>query len=653
MRYLKELISTLYLNKKDKMTHPFSIFLISIFLIVGFPRMVKAQDDNNAVQKVSAILDSLEQIQRVDYNVQLKHTEHYYKIRVRNQRQFENLSNNIIEALNSGKKNILVKFKKGFYYFSDEHLNFINLYYPEVDITFEGKGVTMVPKGWLLKDGDKVPVDVNGESCFVDLKNKRVVTSWEDMMYADSPVEVVDVSKKICRIKCDILTGVKLQENNNAYLALTRWCRCYQYKITKLEDGFVYFYAHDLAKDAVLGTKDYNVNYDFSILNKYPRIRICNVTDNASVSIINRKVHLSKGYKALYLGNTSNFCNIKECQFRQLRFKGFSFVGNNANGKALVEFRDLKTLNVEFSDCCFVGQRGRIMFVYKTDNLFFHNNYIADNYEWGIVSEYNSSNTIIENCTFENNGTGLSYARCVSCFGTDYYIGYNTFKNFGYCAISVGLPYGDVLRCSPKGIVEYNHMYYDKQYFVEAWKHTIMDSGAIYIWTQNEGAIIRYNYIHDYTGMVWNRGIFCDDGAHHVAIYGNVVVNIPNSNSIDSRRVAGTESANNNISHSRINNINNVIMYNITDGTINFVGNEKKQNGCVKGLNIILKEDKSTNVARNYSNSIRNLEIKVPDKEINNYDYDEDGLLVSESGWRILSELPCFENMKRIIRTSK
>lgn len=63
----------------------------------------------------------------------------------------------------------------------------------------------------------------------------------------------------------------------------------------------------------------------------------------------------------------------------------------------------------------------------------------------------------------------------------------------------------------------------------------LMDSGAIYTWTQNDQVIIRYNYIHDYTGASDNRGMFCDDGAANFKIIGNRILRIANSYCVDSR----------------------------------------------------------------------------------------------------------------------
>lgn len=200
------------------------------------------------------------------------------------------------------------------------------------------------------------------------------------------------------------------------------------------------------------------------------------------------------------------------------------------------------------------------------------------------------------------------------------------------------------------GIVEYNHIWYDNEHFNNAWKYTIMDSGAIYLWTQNCNAVVRYNYIHDYTGMRQNRGIYCDDGAKGFIIYGNVIINVPNCHAIDSRRVAGTETAKKKVSKSIRNNIDNVIMYNVTDGTINFVGNEIANNGCLKGNNILLRESGVEVKTHDYKPLLKNLKVNIKDEETTFDGYDENGIIVSKDVWKKLAMLPCFERLQRYVR---
>ena len=112
----------------------------------------------------------------------------------------------------------------------------------------------------------------------------------------------------------------------------------------------------------------------------------------------------------------------------------------------------------------------------------------------------------------------------------------------------------------------------------------LMDSGAIYTWTQNDEVIIRYNYIHDYTGAGDNRGIFCDDGANNLKLYGNVVLNTPNCYSIDSRMGKDQKEG-------FTNNANNFMAHNVVDNGVRFQGHSDIQHHVVKGSNIVVKRN--------------------------------------------------------------
>jgi len=599
--------------------------------------------------RVLQVYDSLEKKQ-VALDTVASNGAPEYILSISNQKQFEALQTSLLGVLESGNRNIRIIIKSGNYYFNDGHLTINKLNYPDADVCIEGEKVFIVPRGRVLKNGDTIGCEVSGESCYVDLKRKKTVLAWDELRYADSIVEIVDKDKKICRLKSSALKGILLPEGNMAYVELTRWCRCIQYKVLKIIDGWVYFIAHDLEIDPVFGSKQYNVNYDFILARVNPRFRLCNAGKEGAINIIGGKVKLASPLNSLLLGEASNFLTILNSHLRRFSIRGITFLGGTATNKALLDLRGFKTIGTDFSYCRFVGQMGRIATVFLSDNVRFHHNYIADNYEWGIVSEYNSVKTYIDHNVFDNNGCGLSYARCVSCFGEDYYVGHNTFKNFGYCAISVGLPYGSEMKYHPRGVVEFNHIYYDMQYYSEAWKHNIMDSGAIYVWTQNEECIIRYNYIHDYNGAQENRGIYCDDGAHHVALYGNIVINTPGCHAIGSRRVASTEKSRNKISWSERNNVNNTIMFNLTDGTINFVGNEQAPNYCVYGNNILLQNNRRLSKRHRYQPELKNLDIVLSDYSVKYRGYNANRIIVSKEAWKTISHIVCSDNVKRYVR---
>ena len=96
----------------------------------------------------------------------------------------------------------------------------------------------------------------------------------------------------------------------------------------------------------------------------------------------------------------------------------------------------------------------------------------------------------------------------------------------------------------------------------------LMDTGAIYVGTQNTSLTIRNNYIHDISGPFDNRGIFCDDGTVNTTITGNRVQRVANSWCIDLRRDLSIETRSD--SKVRRVNVGNQVKDNQVDGRIRF-----------------------------------------------------------------------------------
>ena len=211
----------------------------------------------------------------------------------------------------------------------------------------------------------------------------------------------------------------------------------------------------------------------------------------------------------------------------------------------------------------------------------------------------------VTNNEFKDCGIGLGNTMCVRCNEAEYYIANNTFCNFGYSAIGVGLWYGHEKKHDIRGIIEHNEIYFAGDYFAHREKYTLMDAGAIYVWTQNDDAIIRYNYIHEYGGMRLNSGIYCDDGASNCMIYGNVVLNTPDGCSITSRKVKDQKATHQ-------NNSNNFMAENVVDGAVVFAGYGAEERHCVKGANYVLKPQ----VNSSYSTKLEGLEVNEADVKL-------------------------------------
>ena len=498
-------------------------------------------------------------------------------IRIGNQEQFDQLNKTIHECVADGISSITIRVSTGCYYFKERHLDLSDIIAPGLTLKMIGKKAVLIPFGKEVSTEETIK-GYNYSSSVVDIKSGASVNMWSGLKYADSEVEIIDTAQKVCRLKSSGIKSRTKEECKDAYIMITAWCRTYYYHITKIEDSYIYFIADNFEISRV-NKNGYNVNDDtYYSKGKVPtRFRLSNLDP------------LKKGQ--LHVCETQSFLHNNGGQIKKLSVTGFTFLGNKTNGDlvgwpySLIVLNAVNAESIRIHRCRFIGQNSRVISINKTNNVQIDNNYFVHNFRNGITS-YNSSNcTTVNDNVFEYNGESLSYERCVTCQGSDYHVYNNTFTNFGYCAISVGFYYGTEPENTPSGIVELNTLKYTDDWMNNLWQHSIMDGGAIYLWTRNDVAVVRNNAIINYGGVCFNNGIYCDDGAKGMEIYGNVVCGIENGYSIHSRRVPNVDAQVGGA------NMNNKVYDNFIDGGFLFVGHEGANN-CVKGRNfIVVKQD--------------------------------------------------------------
>lgn len=551
-----------------------------------------------------------------------------YKIRVTNQLEFDGLNTSIHEAANGGYTKIKVDFKPGTYFFKEKHLTIGDIRNSNLSLVFNGNGAVIVSVGRDVVSTVTIP-DYDYHASVVDLNNNTYINVWPELQYAEADVEVLNPITKVCRLECNGLESHKASEG--AYIMITAWCRSYYYKIERIEAPYIYFTADNLAAGISWSSvrKGYNVNNDWICRGEKPRYRLCNLEP------------MNKG--KVHVCEAQTFLTDVWGQLQRLDINGFVFLGNkttgdeNSSASSLLVLNNVKAEEISVTDCRFVGQNSRVIAISKTAGVRIEKNYFEHNFQGGIVSYNSSTDTRIVGNEFEYNGEDLSASRCVTCSGTDYCVAENTFRNFGYCAISVGVPYASTKENESSGTVENNNLWYDDDWSDEGWKHNIMDGGAIYLWTQNDGAVIRFNRIDGYSGASDNRGIFCDDGAFGFEIFGNIVTDITNSHCIDSRRFASCEKV------TGPTNINNKIYGNIVDGSIKFQGNEMNENGCELGKNFFLLGEGEAMPKNVYGN----VDSENAEETVEMKGEQRGRILVSKAGYMKMKEVPGWRKMKK------
>lgn len=504
-------------------------------------------------------IDSLDKVPclSVQKYKSLRPEGYVHVINVNNQDQFDKINDDITRAIAHGKKNINVKVGKGVYHFRENHVMRMHERYPDVSITISGRKAVVTSDAYDTVGEDKFP--------------------WDELVQADALIQLVNESQRLFFIpyKNDIPAA-----NYHQYtkVQVTQWYNSLCYDVHHLDSNGIYFTAPRLSRIKIAGREGFNVNYDFLYKGILPRFRLYDASRERERS-------------------ASRFIALSGCEYRLFCVKGIIFRGNKS-GLGLITINFCNVGQLTITGCKFDQIQSAVASIEGTDNVLFDNNEILNIKGGAVAFSRGCNNVRVTRNQFENCGLGLQQSFCVNCSEAEYYIAENTFRDFGYGAIGVGLWYGNDKNKYSGGIIEHNEICFTPEYFTAALKHMLMDSGAIYTWTQNDDVIIRYNYIHDYIGAGDNRGIFCDDGAANLKIYGNVVLNIPNCYNIDSRAVKDLVPGYN-------NNSNNFMAANIVDGSVRFMGYGQEKRRAIKGANFLLKRK----VNNKYRDIFENLEM--------------------------------------------
>ena len=556
---------------------------------------------------------------------------------ISSQNQFDKISKAIQDVLNGGQKDIRVTIEQGVYYFNEGHLGFNNLSCPDVSISIVGQNVVLIAGGNDYGDGMLYKGVFNPKSTFVDTRTLEPYDYWSECVYADGLVEVVDEASRLCSLPFAEAIDKTEEECEHLYVIIPQWFKSYTYKVVKIVDGNIYFTADKLDYIHRGKREGYSVNYDYLYAGtERVRFVLCDpsatsapmqITDNG-VSCGDRQIHECR---------SCQFLSMSKVSLKNFSLSGIRFIGNSDTNKHLININRTETEGLTIADCRFEYIQSRILIANATPNLTFTNCTVSHCNSHGVESTNSCENTVVTDNTFEACGRNMQQTFCVNCKGKNYYVARNRFTNFGYGAIGLGVWHGHEKNYESSGIVEHNVIGYDSGYLADKEHHTLMDSGAIYLWTQNDNAIVQYNYIHDYSGMAYNHGIYCDDGASHFKLLGNIIVNTAPDNSIDARSCQ---------SQFPESNQDIQMMYNIVDRPIKFEGNTKTDNGCVKSSNVMLYK-MWEGVP---SNIYKHLETKDQDLQLTYEGWNDEGIIVNGRTWDVLRRLPCFEQIRHYVK---
>ena len=451
---------------------------------------------------------------------------------VQSQLDFDRIPAVVQTALERGDSEVNIHLEKGVYFYGDQFLGIKGVDAPGVSLSISGEDAVLV-----ASDGGNR--DYSPAKGYVDLQALRHRDVRGPMRNTYFWPMKVPFRKNLYRIRCMETPPDSLGEMS---IQLTQWYISVRYPVEKITPTHIYFRRDKKYETGMLSELRFG--------RCMPRYRLCRAPADTS----------------LYACSAVRFLTVGESTLRSLSLKGLRFLGNG-EGDWMIRLAGLTADSVHVTGCRFEGLRSGAVYFEKTDSVLVEGNEFRDCYKSCIYIKSTCRDAVVRGNRFINNGLALSNAPVVNCKGDRFLIQDNYFEDFAYSAIGLGHHYAEKDTCGLRGVVERNEICLSPS-FRKGVFASLIDSGAIYVWTKNNGLVIRDNYIHDIDGPHGNRGILCDDGACNVQIYGNRVLRVRRSFCIDLRmfrRVAMMPG-----SQVRRPNYGNVMHDNIVDGRCRF-----------------------------------------------------------------------------------
>ena len=515
-----------FLSNKDWLSRLFKVLTLSIvllFQLVANAQSIQSQFPYTRFEELEAI--SFNKTHKIDsYKRQ-------FVIKISNQEEFDTLNETLNKALKDGEENIRIILPPQILFYKENHLFLNRVNYPNTSISIEGNKTILAGKSVLS-------YTMRGREQVINYLKKRN-SLWSPLQQLDNPIEVLEKETTLCRIpnklSLQMLPGLKIE--------LSEWYCRKIYDIVDIDKEYIYFNAVGMTYRE--DWKTFSVNMDYALAKQSPRYRIKYPDSEQSEY-------------------PSRFLWVYASDIKSVTLSNVHFIGSNTTQESLLYISYSTCGKFEVSNCRFEYLGNEAIRCVHTANLFFHDNEVADCEAGVLLADNASPDACVENNRFIRTGLNGNMNYAVTCYGSDFLITDNLFQDFNYAAINSGirLNWNKAYPCN--GIIENNELCYTKDFIKNKWEYTLIDGGAIYLDSYIDHIIVRYNFIHDYSGMASNRGIYLDDGAGNVDIYGNVLVNILNGHAIFSwlSKGAGKKypSANNNIN----------CMYNIIQGSYKF-----------------------------------------------------------------------------------
>ena len=518
-------------------------------------------------------------------------------------KDFSEISVEIKDALSRGENNIVVIINQDAICDKSIDLNYIE--YPNANITITGRGGLKKVIGsdvsyGMENDGAsiggnyiKVPhnhtFDINNAYSSVESS----INLYDGKFYGmNSLVEFNATNASVNKYKgVGIIRNTPYQDKDasectDLFVQITQWYLCPIYKVSKIEDGVIYF---ECETSEGKGGNGVALNNDFYFAESMPRYRLLNHRDGNNLAIENGYIYIPLSMGTINECGGRSLVNLDSCKLRSITITNL-YISNNLSLK-FPNTAEIGSINI--CGNTFANNNDIVIFQNSPNYHITHNTFVDCNNEVIRIEQGGKYGEVKYNL-FKDCGKKNVNTFCVRAAADQVLIKENYFTDYGYGAIGVGEWWGvdidDSFKCNV--VVERNVLAYTRDNYNRVNKMGLMDSGAMYAYTNNTLSIFRYNVILNYTGAGSNRGIFLDDGAYNVMVYGNIILGVDNSYSIDSRLVSNVSSK------IAKHNTNNVLLYNIVNSPYKLEGREDFVNEqCLKGVNVQLhtNDDKMEN----------------------------------------------------------
>jgi hypothetical protein len=426
------------------------------------------------------------------------------RVRIADQAAFDSLDVTIHRFLEGDGEELDISLGPGPFFFRDGHLRL-----DAVDAS--GKRISLAGgPSLILPAMVRAPFDpdacrfVSGGSAPEPVREVRTLKRTRSF------VRVMDRRNGICRIRTDSVQDPSLVRDG--YIYLTQWYKGATYKITAVKGRYLFFHADDLRQVRLL----YSVNLDWTFAMRFPRYRILH----------------GEGKEWRHAVATT-FLSLDHASLDGITLSGLDFIGNAKDGDRTLIQVDSSSAPVRMTGCRFEQIRSDCISVSLSQDVTVEDCTFKDCYRCCMTVSPGSSRIDIARNRIESSGLAGENSTCFRCYAADFRIRDNIISDFGYSAILTGLHYTLKKEYPLNGVISGNEIFQTPACFASAPEQLLMDSGAIYISTQNDDLLIEDNYIHDINGPTYNRGIFADDGASHIRIVRNRIKGMGNYYAID------------------------------------------------------------------------------------------------------------------------